>query len=225
MALRPLDARSIADHVRDELRDAIHAGRLAPGERLVEHRLAAELGVSHIPVREALSRLADEGLVEHLPRRGSRVAGLSAEDLREICSLRTLLEQEVAARASSRLTSRDEALLRRLATSMCRAAQRRDTGRVHDLDRRSHERLLELSGHRLLAEQAAQLRSRTSGVLRAADAVLGVAGLEAHAGSHQRLVDAVAGGEARPARRAAARHVELIGERVRRAGFLISSGT
>src|ERR1700678_3426683 len=76
--LSNVDGKNLADKVADELRTAIQRGRYAPGTRLVERRLASELGVSHVPIREALARLADEGLVERLPRRGSRVAGLSS---------------------------------------------------------------------------------------------------------------------------------------------------
>ena len=68
---------SVAGRVADQLRDLIRDGAYAPGARLVERSIARELGTSHIPVREALARLAEEGLVVRLPRRGARVAELS----------------------------------------------------------------------------------------------------------------------------------------------------
>ena len=76
----------------DQLRDLIRDGAYAPGERLVERSIARELGTSHIPVREALARLAEEGLVVRLPRRGARVAELSPRMLEEISSVRVVLD-------------------------------------------------------------------------------------------------------------------------------------
>ena len=90
--------QSMSEQIAQELRNAIQDGELKPGERLVERALAIRMGVSHIPIREALGRLAEEGLVERTPRRGARVAALSEQELREISSLRIVLEQFVAVR-------------------------------------------------------------------------------------------------------------------------------
>src|SRR6185312_13990753 len=70
--IQPLPDQSLADAVADRLREGIHNGEYAPGQRLVERTLSDRLGVSHIPVREALTKLEDEGLVVRLPRRGAR---------------------------------------------------------------------------------------------------------------------------------------------------------
>ena len=72
---------SLGQRVADELRRAILARRHKPGERLVEESLSAELGVSRIPIREALRVLAAEGLVEMQPRRGASVANFSIDSL------------------------------------------------------------------------------------------------------------------------------------------------
>lgn len=93
MPLDPLPADNLADQVVGRVRDAIYEGRYPPGARLVERTLAAELGVSHIPIREALARLTDEGLIERTPRRGARVATLTPRELEELSSLRIVLEQ------------------------------------------------------------------------------------------------------------------------------------
>lgn len=216
MALVPLQDRNIADQVADQLRDAIQSGRLAPGERLVERRLAAELGVSHIPIREALARLADEGLVERLARRGSRVRSLTKDDLDEISTLRVLLEQFVAVRVQERLTDRSEAELRKLVTSMIVAARRGDAQRLLELDSRFHERLWQLSGHRALIELVAQLRGRIHGFLRAANVALGPEALEAHARTHGQLVDAIASGDPELAKAAMAEHIQIAADRIAR---------
>ena len=97
---------SVAGRVADQLRDLIRDGAYAPGARLVERSIARELGTSHIPVREALARLAEEGLVVRLPRRGARVAELSPRMLEEISSVRVVLEQFVCAARARALDAR-----------------------------------------------------------------------------------------------------------------------
>ncbi len=101
----PLPDHGLADAVADRLRADIQSGIYAPGDRLVERRLADRLGVSHIPLREALARLEEEGLVVRPPRRGARVASLSPRMLEEVSSLRVVLEQ-FAMRPDSRAGSR-----------------------------------------------------------------------------------------------------------------------
>ena len=86
------------------LRSAILEGRRAPGERLGEIEVAAELGLSRTPVREALRRLGSEGLVDLLPNRGGRVRSWTADDLDETYELRAALEGLGARRAARRIT-------------------------------------------------------------------------------------------------------------------------
>jgi DNA-binding GntR family transcriptional regulator len=78
-----LDSLSLRERVYRALRDALVAGELAPGARLRDQELAERLGVSRTPVREALQRLEDEGLVETAPRAQTRVAPLDARAARE----------------------------------------------------------------------------------------------------------------------------------------------
>ncbi len=75
------------------LRDAILSGELAPGDKIVEEQLCADFGISRAPLREALRLLAQQGLVEHLPRRGSRVAEWSPADILQLFELRNVLER------------------------------------------------------------------------------------------------------------------------------------
>src|SRR5438093_10646173 len=86
----------------DAIRRAIVAGRLAPGERLREVALAKQLGISATPVREALARLQQEGLVQVEPRRGAVVPRLGTHDIMEVYELRELLEANAARRAAER---------------------------------------------------------------------------------------------------------------------------
>lgn len=214
MALRAVPDKNLASGVTDEIRAAIQAGDLAPGERLVERKLADTLGVSHIPVREALAKLADEGLVERLPRRGARVATLTAADLEEISSLRTLLEQFVVVRVQRRWDERTETRLRKIVDSMVLAAKRGDSARMFDLDRKFHEQLWELADHRLLMGLAAQLRSRINGFLLAATRSLEPDERVAHAQSHGELLAAIASGDPELARQAMADHIDTAARRI-----------
>lgn len=213
--LEPLVDRTVADRVAERIREAIHDGSYSPGTRLVERSVARELGVSHIPVREALARLADEGLVDRLPRRGARVAELTPQELDEISSLRIVLEQLVARRAQERMTADAELELRAIADRMLQAAADGDVDLLVTLDQRFHERLWELADHELLNELAAQVRGRIVAFLRAAASSLPPEGLREHARTHTALVAAIADGTPAMAQREMARHIQVAADRVR----------
>ena len=100
------DQQQLTDRVCAALREAITSGRLAPEERIKQERIAAELGVSRTPVREALHLLEREGLVRLVPRRGAIVQGFTAADVRELYELRELLEPAAAELATVRADAR-----------------------------------------------------------------------------------------------------------------------
>lgn len=113
------------------LRDLILAGSLAAGAKLGETELATRLDVSRTPVREALSRLAAEGLVEIVPNRGARVTRWSDEDLEQIFELRLRLEPYAVGLAVPKLSAMDLDELDELAHRMLRLGK---PGRGQDLD-------------------------------------------------------------------------------------------
>lgn len=88
-AALPATLVELAEH---RVRDAILSGALQPGEKVVEEQLCADLGISRAPLREALRLLAQQGLVERFPRRGSRVAEWSSTDILQLFALRHVLE-------------------------------------------------------------------------------------------------------------------------------------
>ncbi|MGF2949350.1 GntR family transcriptional regulator [Microbacterium alcoholitolerans] len=204
--MRSVTDQNIAEQVTDQLRAAIHSGELAPGDRLVERKLAERLGVSHIPVREALTRLAQERLVTREPRRGARVAALTAQDLEEIASLRIVLEQFMALRVQERWTEASAERLRQIIEAM-EAANVGDMTEVLRQDRAFHEALAELSEHRFLTELSAQLRGRITGFIRAANAALPPDEQAEHVRSHRQILDAIASGDPDAARDIIAEHV------------------
>lgn len=128
-----------ADEVYRALKNAIQTGRLAPGEHLVEDTLRTEYGVSRTPVRNALRRLADNGLVTIETNRGAFVASWTSDDAAEVMSIRALLEPHAAALAAERRT--DEQLNRLL--EICAAMEESERDRAPDfreqLARQNHD--------------------------------------------------------------------------------------
>jgi DNA-binding GntR family transcriptional regulator len=214
MTNEPLAGQSLADAVVDRLRAAISSGMYPPGERLIERRLADEFGISHIPLREALARLTEEGLVVRLPRRGARVASLTPRMLEEVSSLRVVLEKFVVRRLEGRFTGEAREQLQDVVDQMGAAADRHDLQALHDLDQGFHQRLWELTDNSLLVGVSAQMRSRTSHFYFAAAAALAPGQLRHHTVSHQQLLDVIASGDLDAAEQAMQRHIEDAASRI-----------
>jgi DNA-binding GntR family transcriptional regulator len=106
-AVRPIEAVSIPERVTAELRRSILSGDLAPGQKFSLREIAGQLGVSFIPVREALRNLETEGLVVMHPGRSAVVAPLDLADLHAIYRLRRTLEPELARRSCLQITDDD----------------------------------------------------------------------------------------------------------------------
>ena len=104
--------------VLERLRALILTGEYGPEERLIEEQLAERLGVSRTPVRQALTMLEAEGLVEITPNRGATVCSFSIEDVWDIYDLRAVLEGHAARRAAGRIERRELERLRELAREM-----------------------------------------------------------------------------------------------------------
>jgi DNA-binding GntR family transcriptional regulator len=142
----PVRRRSIEDEVYQRLREAILAGELAGGERLVHEDLANRFGISRIPVRDALKRLVADGLVDLDERRIYRVSRCGIEDVEEIYSLRSLLESHAVALATARLEDDDLAALARLQEEMEEAAATRDAETFVERNQAFHRGLYECAG-------------------------------------------------------------------------------
>ncbi|PXY17107.1 GntR family transcriptional regulator [Prauserella coralliicola] len=138
----------------DALRELILRGDFPAGARLGEMELATRLGVSRTPVREALTRLAAEGLVELVPNRGARVSKWSVEELEGVFDLRTALEPELTALAVPKAGPDDVEELDRLARRMVEVGSPgagQDLDALVPLNREFHGRLVTLAGHPALA--------------------------------------------------------------------------
>jgi DNA-binding GntR family transcriptional regulator len=139
-----------AERALDTLREDILRGALPAGARLGEVELADRLGVSRTPVREALSRLAAEGLVELVPNRGARVASWTVDELEGVFALRSLLEPQLTALAVPHASAADLDALEELAAEMVDLGDQDPDGLV-PLNRAFHGRLVELAAAPALA--------------------------------------------------------------------------
>lgn len=124
----------------------ILSGGSDPGERLIEEQLTRRFGISRAPLREALRLLAQQGLVEHVPRRGVRVATLSDRDVHELYEVRDVLEGHAVRSAFA--TGPPDLTAVRQALDAMRAGDRLD---VADAHRRFHGAVVALAGNRQLA--------------------------------------------------------------------------
>ena len=132
------------EQVVEALRDAIVAGELADGERLIEDKIARELKTSRGPVREALRQLEHEGFVVSYPYRGAVVLGVSDEEVREVLvPVRLVLEKYSFPKAAARMTDDDFGEVAKEVWQMQEAARANDLGRSVEADMRFHEILLE----------------------------------------------------------------------------------
>lgn len=148
--LKPVRRETLEDQVYRALRQAILEGRLKGGERLVQEALASTFGTSRIPVRDALRRLHQEGLVEADERGGYRVATWGPEDVEDVYTLRLLLEPEALRLAGPKLSEEELDELEALQFQMEEAASEGDLDRYVDLNRSFHFFLYEAAGKRRL---------------------------------------------------------------------------
>lgn len=155
-----LDHRTLWQRVHDHLRDEIISGSLIPGTELHEVTLAGSLGVSRGPIREALGRLATEGLVTIRPRRGAVVRALSSEEFIEAYQVREALEMMAVRLAVPRLTAEDLAAMERLIEEMALRAETGDVQGFFEANTEFHQRFFKAADNHMLAELYRQLRGQ-----------------------------------------------------------------
>jgi DNA-binding GntR family transcriptional regulator len=205
--LSPVHQRTLTDEVVEQLRAAIRNGSLSPGTRLVERDLAKRLGVSRIPVREAIQRLAEEGLVKKVPHQGTFVYAPSRDEIEEISSLRVVLERFVVERVVARWEPDYEAELREIVAAMRDAASRRDLQQVYEQDYKFHHTLWEIADHSILLEVVSSLRSRIGRFLYEANSALPASQLDTHVTSHDELIEVLKSGDVTRAQGEMTQHV------------------
>ncbi|MBU0753468.1 MAG: GntR family transcriptional regulator [Gammaproteobacteria bacterium] len=148
----PITRHALYEEVAERLRARIYAHELAPGAWLDEQTLAAELGISRTPLREALKVLASEGLVRLEPRRGCYVTELTEQDLDDIFPVMALLEGRCAQEAARRAASADFSELAAIHEDLERHAAAGDADRFFEANQAFHSAVQRIAGNRFLAQ-------------------------------------------------------------------------
>ncbi|MEU1868638.1 DNA-binding GntR family transcriptional regulator [Streptomyces ambofaciens] len=202
-------AISVQTHLRDQVADALRAaliaGDLRPGVVYSAPTLAAELGVSATPVREAMLDLAREGLVEAVRNKGFRVTEMTERDLDEFTEIRTLIEVPTVGRVAATATVEQLEALRPLARQIVTAAREHDVLKYLEADHRFHLELLGLAGNHHLVEVVAGLRKRSR--LFGLSSLDEAGRLVASAQEHVDLLDLMVAGRGREAEECMRRHL------------------
>jgi phosphonate utilization transcriptional regulator len=215
-ALEILRSRSLATLVHEELQRRILAGAIRPGDKLNEPELAAALGVSRGPVREAFRALEEAGLVRTEKNRGVFVREVSLAEADEIYEVRAGLEECIGRLAAKRADAVGIAELRALLAQMREAARLADVDAYHPLNLRFHDRLAELSGNRTLVGTYRSLVRRLQ-LYRRETLAHGDDAFTASTGEHGAIVDALAARHAMRAGRLLREHVQASRRRLQSA--------
>jgi DNA-binding GntR family transcriptional regulator len=146
--IEPLGA--VRERVLANLRQEIIAGRLGPGDRLVERELAERFGVSRVPVREAIRALVAEGFVHFETPRRAVVRPLTPNDVQELFELREALEVYAAGLAASRATPEELAGVAELLDRAAAATEAGDAEVITDINSRLHDSIVTMAGNTLL---------------------------------------------------------------------------
>lgn len=201
------ERHQLSERVAAYVREAIMVGDLRAPEFIRTERLAARLGVSATPVREALMILHSEGAVRWEPRRGFRVQSISAQDVEDLFAVQAFIAGELAARAAYALTAEDVARLREIHADLEESLRAGDTDRVERLNHEIHRTINRVGGTgRLttLLNLTVQYVPRNS-----YGRVDGWADASAH--DHEDVFVALEAGDADAARHAMTAHVRHIG--------------
>ena len=202
---RTRPSRLLAAHVVDELRQLIETGRVKPGERLNEATLAAEMGTSRGPIREAIRTLTGMGLVTAVPNRGVFVRQVSVAEMMEIYEMRALVFGFAVERAAEHLTPVRRKILATLIDQMETAAKAGKGGRYYELNLRFHAAITEFSNNRRAAQVYAECVNELHLFRRPAFGY--PAKMQRSNREHRAIYDAIVAGRAAEARKLAEEHV------------------
>ena len=148
--------RQLRKLVADQIRAAILDGRFKPGEWLRQEKVAQELGVSQMPVREALKELAAEGLIEHVPYRGVRVLALSIQDIEDLYEHRAFLESRAAELAAEQISEGEITEMKAMLAEM-ESLPPEQIAQYRKVNRNFHEKIFHISRREYLIRTLTQM--------------------------------------------------------------------
>lgn len=202
-----LDRSLLSHRVYSMLRNSILNGDLAPGQRVVESEIARRLAVSQAPVREAVKRLAHEGLLTYRPRHGNYVTEVSPEEAHQAREVRVSLEELAGRLAAENADSRELDELDALVTAMRAAADQGDVGRFRDLDIAFHAKVCEAAHNVYLLRVRAVIEPSLRTLWAIADPMF-EGDWSAMADEHGRLVELIKSRDAQASAAECARHAD-----------------
>lgn len=205
MEERQVGRRVLREQIKDHLIQLILSGQLKPGDRIVETKLAQELGVSQTPVREALRDLELLGFVVSAPFRGTQVREFSREELVEIYPIRAAIEGVAARAAATRLTNEHVLALEEQIDRMREAVEAGDCDNIVKADIAFHRIVVEASGNQLVQQFWTSLSLATSTFLTISIAQRPLADLPSR---HERVLEALRSGDPDYAEQVMRLHVE-----------------
>ncbi len=150
----------LRDVVFHTLREAILKGELKPGERLMELQLAAKLGVSRTPIREAIRMLELEGLAVTVPRKGAEVARMTEKDMEDVLQIREALDELAASIACRQITADELEELRKTADEFEEYTKTGDIKRIAEVDVRFHDIIYQATRNPKLVAMLNNLREQ-----------------------------------------------------------------
>lgn len=150
----------LRDVVFNTLREAILKGELKPGERLMELQLAAKLGVSRTPIREAIRMLEQEGLAVTVPRKGAEVAKMTEKDMEDVLQIREALDELAASRACERISEDELAELRHTMHEFEEYTKSGNLKMIAEADVRFHDIIYRATGNSKLVNMLNNLREQ-----------------------------------------------------------------
>jgi DNA-binding GntR family transcriptional regulator len=165
-ATAPLTRKTLGTATLEAMREGILNGTYAEGEQLRQDAIAADLGVSRIPVREALRQLESEGLVTFTPHHGAVVSTFSVAEIEELFELRALLETDLIRRATPRLGTKDFQQAAAILDSYEEALAHGDVGAWGELNWRLHSTLFAPAGRPLTMRTVERLSHHADRYLR-----------------------------------------------------------
>ncbi|WP_231445159.1 GntR family transcriptional regulator [Brevibacterium zhoupengii] len=206
---RPNARGSMTDSVMEHVRTSIVEGSMAPGEWYSVYRLADELEISRSPVRDALLRLEEIGVIRFAKNRGFQLVPTTPEDVAQIFSIRAALEIPAAGRAAQSKTDDQADRITELRQAMDTAAADSNEKDFFDRDQDLHAVILDAAGMDRAREMVNKLRVSTR--MLGASTSQGLRTLEDISKEHEPIIVAVLGGDTKAARDAMDRHLAATG--------------
>lgn len=151
---KPLTLR---ERIVEFVKDAIVSGKLAPGERVPEQEIAESFGISRTPIREAFRQLETEGFITVVPRKGAVVSPITAKDVEDFYTIKSLLEGYAAKRACLKFKEKDIKRIEGLNEHMHKCAEKNDVKGFFKYDNQFHEAFLKGCGNDKLCQLVHQL--------------------------------------------------------------------